>query len=184
MPKMMSKRWVGACGAMAVIALVWINVPLSQTSAQAPPALVPVMISNPVLVKGATRPAEVVLPGDRAVLAITNVADEALEVRMAIRDALNFSKELATAEVVLQSGEGATLPYVENEAAFRSVIGLIAPAGRPGGSDWAGSSWNGNGRVFVTSLSVVDEATNTTRFVVGTNAMPLPRTAFEREVRR
>ncbi|HYU78329.1 MAG TPA: hypothetical protein VEK56_05050 [Vicinamibacterales bacterium] len=179
-------RWVAAAGAMTVISLVWINLPPSRMEAQAPPALVPVMLSNPVGIKGTVRSgaADVVSSGDRAVLTVTNVGDEPVDVRMAIRDALNFSRELAMTDNVLQPGEGASLPYVEDETAFRSVIGVISPGSdRPFGSAWNGANWNGGIRAIVTSLSVVD-ADNTTRIVVGTSIMPVPRTAFQREVPR
>jgi hypothetical protein len=103
---------------------------------------------------------------------VTNVGDEPILVRLAIRDATNFGRILASIERMLQPGAGEILPFIEQDNSFQNVIAVVSPGGR-GNNDWSSSNWNGNFRAVLAKLSVVDDATNTTKFVVGTEIVAI-----------
>jgi hypothetical protein len=156
--------------------------PPGRTSAQTPPVVISALLSNPVGIKGASRSGDVVVPGERAVLTLTNFGDEVVDARMEIRDALNFSRVLASRVQTLKLGEGTSLEYVEQENASASVVGVVLPAVQtPAASGtWTGANnWSAGYRAVLASM-LVNDANNATKFVVGTSVMPFPRTVLER----
>jgi hypothetical protein len=175
------KHWIGAAATMAVFGAVWTMLPPGRTSAQTPPVVISALLSNPVGIKGASRSGDVVVPGERAVLTLTNFGDEVVDARMEIRDALNFSRVLASRVQTLKLGEGASLEFVAEENAVTSVVGVVLPAVQnPALSTWNGASnWSAGFRSVVASI-FVNDANNATKFVVGTSVMPFPRTVLER----
>ena len=176
------KHWVGAAATMAVFGAVWTILPTGRTSAQTPPVVIAALLSNPVGIKGATRPGDVVIPGERAVLTLTNFGDEVVDARMEIRDALNFSRVLASRVQTLRLGEGASLEYVAQDNAVTSVIGVVLPAVQTPGlsGTWNGAiNWSAGSRGVIASV-FVNDADNATKFVVGTSVLPFPRTVLER----
>jgi hypothetical protein len=176
------KHWIGAAATMAVCGAAWTMLPPGRTSAQTPPVVISALLSTPVGIKGASRSGDVVMPGERAVLTLTNFGDEVVDARMEIRDALNFARVLASRVQTLRLGEGASLEYVAQENAVTSVIGVVLPAVQtPGASGtWNGAiNWSAGFRSVIASV-FVNDADNATKFVVGTGAMPFPRTVLER----
>jgi hypothetical protein len=176
------KQWIGAAAATAVFGAVWTILPPGRTSAQTPPAVISALLSTPVGIKGAVRSGEALMPGERAVLTLTNFGDEVVDARMEIRDALNFSRVLASRVQTLKLGEGASLEYVEQENAFTSVVGVVLPAVQTpaeSGSWNSASNWSAGFRAVIASV-FVNDANNATKFVVGTSVMPFPRTVLER----
>jgi hypothetical protein len=176
------KHWIGAAATLAVFGAVWTMMPPIRTSAQTPPVVISALLSNPVGIKGASRSGDVVVPGERAVLTLTNFGDEVVDARMEIRDALNFSRVLASRVQTLKLGEGTSLEYVEQENASASVVGVVLPAVQtPAASGtWTGANnWSAGYRAVLASM-LVNDANNATKFVVGTSVMPFPRTVLER----
>ena len=175
------KHWIGAAATMAVFGAAWTILPPGRTSAQTPPVVISALLSNPVGIRAASRSGEVVIPGERAVLMLTNFGDEVVDARMEIRDALNFSQVLASRVQTLRLGEGASLEYVAQENAVTGVVGIVLPAVQtPGASTWNGAfNWSAGFRSVIASM-FVNDANNATKFVVGTSVMPFPRTVLER----
>jgi hypothetical protein len=176
------KHWIGAAATMAVFGAVWTILPPGRISAQPPPQVISALLSNPVGIKGAVRSGGVLIPGERAVLTLTNFGDEVVDARMEIRDALNFSRVVASRIQTLNLGEGATLEYVAQDNAVTSVIGVVLPAVQtPGaGFTWNGASnWSAGFRSVIAAV-FVNDADNATKFVVGTTVLPFPRTVLER----
>jgi hypothetical protein len=169
---MSHKKWIVAGAILALLYVAWTR-PLESSLAQTPPAPVPVLVAGPVAIKGSPRtPSVAVSPGERAVLMVTNVGDEPILVRMAFRDATDFGRILASTERTLQPGAGEILPFIEQDNAFRTLIAVVSPGGR-GNNDWSSSTWNGSFRAVLANLFVVDDATNTTKFVVGTDIVAI-----------
>lgn len=170
---MSHKKWIVAGAILALLYVAWTR-PLESSLAQTPPPPpVPVLVAGPVAIKASPRtPSVAVSPGERAVLMVSNVGDEPILVRMAIRDAFDFGRILASTERTLQPGAGEILPFIEQDNAFRNVIAVVSPGGR-GNNYWSSSTWNGSFRAVLAKLSVVDDATNTTKFVVGTEILAI-----------
>jgi hypothetical protein len=163
--QMTNKKWIVA-GATVLLCLVWTTLPFGSTEAQGPPPPVPALVAGPVAIRGATpSPSADGIANEHVMLMATNVGEQAVQVRLAIRDATN-SRVLATSTRMLQPGEGTSLTYSERTNPFRNVIGIVSPGPESG-------PWSVAGRVgsFAAALSVVDDSTNTTRVALETKVV-------------
>jgi hypothetical protein len=157
------KKWILPGAMVALLYVAWTALPSGSTAANSAPPLVPALVAGPVGIKGTTPSPSADAPGERAVLMVTNVGDQPVQVRMAIRDATD-SRLLVQAQRTLQPGEGVSLTHIERVNLFRSVIGVVSP--EPESGPW---SVAGGSRSLAASLAGVDD--NTTKFVVGANIL-------------
>ncbi|HWP44094.1 MAG TPA: hypothetical protein VNO14_12700 [Blastocatellia bacterium] len=165
MCRLMNKKWFLAAGAIVLLHLAWIALPLSRTAAQ-PEEEEPedtgskVLVAGPVGIKGNITSDDVAPPGERVVLMVTNISHRPIAVRMGFRDADDFSTILATTDLTLQPGEGASLPYIEQDNLHRSVIGVVLRAEPEHGLTIGGI----DGESTVEVLSEVEIVSNHPRF--------------------
>ncbi len=164
--QMTNKKWIVA-GATVLLFLVWTTLPFGSTEAQGPPPPVPAFVAGPVGIRGTTpSPSADGIAGEHVVRMVTNVGEQAVQVRLAIRDATNFSRVLATSTRMLQPGEGTSVTYSERTNPFRNVIGIVSPG--PESGPWSVAGGVGS---FVAALSVVDDSTNATRVALETKVV-------------